>query len=264
MKILPLILTLIYITSCNLKTQRPSFADNISLSDTICLQEIEKAKQDIKENKLIYCHLWGFGGSSLRYENELDSLLSLYNIEYGDDIFSCISDKMEDNCYYRYMNEEVKYRYGENFVDSLKYIADSIYIFNHYNNFMSEVYTYETWDMYPIYPNDTQYTSNNHSGLQARFDSIIIYPNDYKYKENVVEDMASIKINIVVDEVGNAKVTDYEFSFWNKNSKSYSNKSAESLFPKVFIPLIEKTKWTPAKVNSYYVKGILSINLYLK
>ena len=47
MKILPLILTLIYITSCNLKTQRPSFADNISLSDTICLQEIEKAKQEL-------------------------------------------------------------------------------------------------------------------------------------------------------------------------------------------------------------------------
>lgn len=264
MKILLFILTSIFLNSCNIKTQRPSFADNISLSDTICLQEIEKAKQDVKDNKLTYCHLWGFGYSSLRYENELDSLLNTYNIKYADEIFSCIVDETEENCYYRYMNEEVRYRYGDNFIDSLKYIADSIYILNHYNDFISEIYTHVTWDMYPTYPNDTLYTSNNHSGLQARFDSIVIYPNDYIYKENTIEDMASITINMNIDEVGNAKITDYDFLFWNKNSKRYSNKTAEYLFPNIFIPLIEETQWTPARINSYSVKAYLSIHLYLK
>ncbi len=76
--------------------------------------------------------------------------------------------------------------------------------------------------------------------------------------------MASIKIDLIIDETGDAKITDYDFLFWNKNGKDYSNKTAESLFPQIFIPLIERTKWTPAKINSYYVKASLSINLYLR
>ena len=140
MKNILFILTLACLTSCNFKgqVQRKSFTDNISQSDTICLQEIAKAKKDINQHKLTYYHLWGLGGSSLRYEQELDSLLNLYGIRYSENVFSCLIGPTQENCYEMYMNEEVIYRYGSDFIDSLKYIADSIYIFKHYDEFIAE------------------------------------------------------------------------------------------------------------------------------
>ena len=77
--------------------------------------------------------------------------------------------------------------------------------------------------------------------------------------------MAMVKIYLDLDQQGNAKADIAEFIFWNpKTKKDDFNTDVYKPFEKIIIPLIEQTKWTPAKIKSFDVKSKSEIFIYFK
>jgi hypothetical protein len=260
MKIVETILILaILTTSCRQSDKKVSRFDSLPKSDTTCLKELEKAKKDFKKGKLIYCNYSQF--PRLRCEKEMTQLLEQYNIlfnnEYASDV---IIEGQTDGCYCDYMQEQIENQHGKKFIDSLLYIADSVYISNN----LDKIYDYVDWDKPPVFPGDKKLDPTNHSGLQTEFEKLVRYPNNYQYKTDS-NSMAMVKIYLDLDEFGNAKADIAEFIFWNfKTKKGDFNTETYKPFEKIILSLIEKTKWTPAKIKSFNIKSKSEIFIYLK
>lgn len=250
---------IIFTASCRQPDKKVSQFDNIPKSDTTCLKEHEKAKKDFNKGKLIYCNYTQF--PRVRCEKEMAQLLEKYNIpfknEYASDV---IIRGQTDGCYCDFMQEQIENQHGKKFIDSLLYIADSIYISKN----LDKTYDYSSWDKPPVFPGDKKLDPTNHSGLQTEFEKLALYPSNYEYKTDS-NSMAMVKIYLDLDEYGNAKADIAEFIFWNyKTKKDGFNTDVYKPFEKIIIPLLEQTKWTPAKIKSFDVKSKSEIFVYFK
>ena len=254
-----LVILMILISSCRQSNKTTFRFDNISKSDTTCLKELKIAKKDRKTGKLIYCNYtqWPL----LRCVKEMTLLLEKYNIQLVNEFASdVIIDGQTDGCYCDYMKEQIDNKYGKKFIDSLLYVADSVYISKN----LDKIYDYSGWDKPPLFPGDIKFDNANHSGLQKEFDKLISYPSNYKYRVDSIS-LADVNIYLEIDEYGKAKVGKCIFDFWNNKTKDEGyNKEIYQISKKIFIPLIEKTKWTPAKIKSFNIKSKSEIYIYFK
>jgi hypothetical protein len=240
--------------------------DKIHPNDKDCFEELRLAKKDISNSKLVYCNYVGsVGWHSLRAEKQMDSLLNKFKIEFQNENSPCVVEENKNyHCYCEYMQEKINEKYGEKFIDSLLFKADSIYILKHlektfYNGSLSG-----TWDKPALFPKDTHYDQTNHSGLQKAFEKNVKYPKEYIYKKGE-NSMAFLQIYLDIDEMGKAKITDYQFVFWNSITKKENyNEKYWNYFKNIAFPLIEKTTWIPAKIKNINVKSRNDIILYLK
>ena len=257
MKAITTILVLVTLTAFYRQLdQKASRFSNISKSDTTCLKELEEAKMDLKVGLLTYCNY------NLRCEKEMKLLLKKNLIYYRNNYVSDITvDGQTDGCYCDYMLEQIKKRHGEKFIDNLLYIADSIYISKNLDKF----YDYMSWDKPPVFPGDKELDPRNHSGLQSKFEKLVRYPTNYEYKATS-NSTAEAYIIFCLDEFGNANVASVEFIFWNPPPplKNNFNTNLTEPFEKIIRTLIEKTKWTPAKIKSFNIKSKNATIIYLK
>jgi hypothetical protein len=259
MKAIPSLLVLIIITfSCKQADNKKSRIEYIiPETDTACRKEIDKAKKDFKKGELVYCNFHVL----LRCESELTELLEHYDIKFENiNIRELYINGQTNNCYCDYMKEQIEDIHGPKFADSLLNIADSMYISKN----LDKTYEYDAWDKPPLFPGDTTLNPTDHSGLQQEFENRISYPANYKYKADK-KSMAMIKVNLFVDIHGNAKVSECQFVFWNnKTRKEDFNQEFYPEFKRILIPLIEQTKWKPAKIKSFNVSSKSQLFIYLK
>ncbi len=177
----------------------------------------------------------------------MTQLLEKYNIHFENEYASDVIIKGQtDGCYCDFMHEQIDIQNGKKFIDSLLYVADSVYISKN----LDKTYDYADWDKpVPMFPGDKTLDGANHSGLQTEFEKLVHYPDNYKYKSDT-NSMAMAKIYLELDEHGSAKADIAEFIFWNnKTKKNDFNTGVYKSFEKIIIQLIEMTKWTPAKLN---------------
>ena len=114
--------------------------DKIHPNDKECFKELRLAKNDIFNNKVVYCNYVGnVGWHSLRAEKQMDSLLNKFKMKYQNESSPCVVEENRNyHCYCDFMQEKINEKYGEKFIDSLLYIADDIYI----SKKLNEVYDY--------------------------------------------------------------------------------------------------------------------------
>ena len=100
----------------------------VTIIDTFCINQVKKAKKDIKKGKLIY-----FRPNYLEF-NKLSVLLLKYGIETKDFNFSCIRiGGFQPYCYQEEMHKEIQRKFGKKFIDSLTEIAKKEYIIENPN-----------------------------------------------------------------------------------------------------------------------------------
>lgn len=111
---------------------------DVTVIDTFCMNQTERAIRDIKNGKLIY-----FGFHPREFE-KLTKMLRQHGIEIkkftGTDVR--LGD-FEPYCYENEMTEEISRKFGENFIDSLFKIAQKEYIIENPN----EEYIYDGVDL---------------------------------------------------------------------------------------------------------------------
>src|ERR1043165_9868333 len=100
MRSLLLLIALTQMCSCGSSSKRP-LEDRVAKNDTACLKEIQKAKVDILEDRLFYCHNAGnIIFQQLRSQLEMDSLLSKFHIGFETTTSPCVIEEGKNyNCY---------------------------------------------------------------------------------------------------------------------------------------------------------------------
>ena len=233
--------------------------DNIPETDTTCLNARAKAKSDILLRKLAYCHDGAILYiSGLRGHTEMDSLLQLYNISsdvaYKDIVSDTPIKGQTQRCYCDFMRESIDKKFGNNFLDSLLKVADSLFLVNNIND------TLQVWDTKPNYPTsiDTVDLRDFSETLQEDINSVINYPHDYKPCPNT-QVHAYAYLFFIVDKLGNGNLKDIDFTFDIK-----SNKKFEKYFEKQIRKGHRKTGWTPATIRNQNVISEVMLIVYFK
>lgn len=251
------IILIVFFASCQMHNKKGSHFANIPLTDTTCLKGIAKAKENISKGDLSYCY---DAGSILyrpaRCEHEMDSLLKLYNIGYKNVTTSdVIIEGQTQGCYHDYMNEMISTKFGNKFIDSLFYTADSIYILKNLDN----LFEAHELDTEPRFPGDTaDENSNFNPGLQIEFNKRVSYPIGYvkKSKEN---QFAFANFTIEIDRFGKAKIKEFYFQFDNE-----ANYKFEKNLTKIFEPLIVNTTWVAATIKKQNVNSSIITFIYFE
>lgn len=83
--------------------------------DSICKLETKNAEKDIKQNKLTYFHYFGMV-VQYRSNEEMNKLLSKYNISIDSASYYCTVPGELQNCYAQKMRQEIDKRFGKNFI----------------------------------------------------------------------------------------------------------------------------------------------------
>lgn len=257
------IFIIVLLVSCN---KKKSVYITVNPKDTACIKELQIAEVDLKNNKIVYCNYTGSPGfHALRAEKQMDSLLKIKNIEFQNESSPCVIDeKLNYHCYCDLMQEKINEKFGNKFIDSLLFKADSIYILKHLNEIYYNGSLNGSWDKPALFPGDKYYDEMNHSGLQTEFERIVKYPKNYVYKTEE-NSMSDLSVNLIIDEKGKATIIDSYLNFWNsKTKKDNFNKEYCKYFKDIINSLIENTKWKPAQIKGINVKSKNHIIVYLK
>jgi hypothetical protein len=264
-RLFPALLILSVFCRCGVEWP-PSMEYSVHPTDTACKKEIARAKADIANAELVYCHYTGnIISHSLRAEKEMDSLLKLQGIGYKNESSPCvIQENRKYHCYCQYMEEQINRRYGEKFTDSLLEIADRLFVLHNPDLVFEKGSEAGSWDRPPVFPGDSVYNEMNHSGLQKEFDRLVEYPAGYRYTTGT-NSIAVLEFDLDIGRDGKAKITDSEFLFWNMDTKEEDyNTAYHDYLRSLAAGLIERATWTPAKIKSISVHSKCNINVYLK
>jgi len=129
-----LIIFLISLHSCTQNANlddRIDYVNNPKSTDTLCISEIQRAQEDIKNGKIVFTQKFGFGTSQLRYENELIDLCKENGLVFDVDLIECsVYEGQTRGCYGDYMDKMINEKFGIDFKDKLHKKADSLYLEN--------------------------------------------------------------------------------------------------------------------------------------
>ena len=99
--------------------------------DTTCIAEVNKAKKDIENGKIVFCSPVGFLFGMLRFEDELKEVVESYGLEFKIDLISdCVFKGQTQGCYGAYMTQYIENKFGKDFREKIYNEADSLYIVN--------------------------------------------------------------------------------------------------------------------------------------
>lgn len=264
--VLIIVLTiLIFIISCKTKRQKdskteyepiagvsiPMEKDEIKYWDSLCNAETKKARKDIKHNKLVYTHLFGMV-ETYRSNEEMDSLLSKYSISTNENGYYCTVPWTKQNCYGKEMENEIAERYGENFIDSLRQVAEKTYVYKHRN----DIFRFEECDMTSRYPGTDDYGEffdNYKRDFFAEFE----YPKDYRYKNEEYYSYSSVYFTLWKD----GKISDLEIesTFQNKENEKLGAEIEEQIEK-----FVRKVKWKPATALGTKVNSEMRLTIHYK
>lgn|GEM_PF-1520645 len=219
--------------------------------DSICKTEILKANKDIENNVLKYSYPLAIG-NNYKPKNEMDSLLSHYNISTDIAIYNCTDSGKFQNCYSSRMLQEIQQRYGEQFIDSLKNIADIQYIKNNIN----KVFYFHDCDTISRYPNAKSYRQHFENSKKDFFANVP-YPEGFQYKNE--EHYSYITANFILYKDGHINDIDIQVTFQNEANNKFISYYIDRLRD-----FILATKWISATSHGISVDSEVPLTILFK
>ncbi len=191
---------------------------------TLCELGRQEGLDDYKKGILHYIN-----GEPLRYESEMEDLLRQKGIKYSIDPFGHAYE-----CYDLVMDSLIKVKFGDDFVDKLKLVADSLF-FEKRKNGTFDYYEVDTWAL------------RKNSNYQLGGDFVINYLNEkltpkssFRFVSNTV-DRPYYLIEFTVDKDGETK---------NGEIKERNNTEKFKDAEEIILREITKIKdWTPATIK---------------
>ncbi len=208
----------------------------IKVIDTSCINEEKKAAADIKNGKVVYCF---FNGMTEMYRSnkEMKELLLEYNIQIDSALTSCIlpTRGFRRNCYISVMKKEIEKRYGKNFIDSIRALAEKKYVLTHPN----VIYRFEECDTLSRYPGANT-MKEFFSKPDMAFFKNFKYPKNYKSKKE--QSYSYTSAYFILRKDGGITDLEVEATFQNPENKKHTE-----YFEKAVKDFVQKVKWIPAK-----------------
>lgn len=220
----------------------------ITVIDTFCINQKQKAQNAIKKGELTYFYYMGMM-KVFRNNKEMKELLSKHNIKIDSTLTTCFAPAsgFEYYCYEEEMRKAIDEKYGTNFIDSLRLEADKIYVSKHLN----KIYEFEDCDTIARYPRAKTYREH-FNNYEEDYLKSFKYPVDYKYKNE--ESYSYTTADFILHKDGSVSNFETETIFQNPDNNKYRN-----LFNKRIIDFVKKTNWTPAKSAGFVVNSKMSV-----
>ncbi|HTJ53589.1 MAG TPA: hypothetical protein VL443_29245 [Cyclobacteriaceae bacterium] len=136
-----------------------AYVMNPNPTDSLCISDIERAKKEIKDGKIVFTQSAGFLFGNIRYEEELRKLCEEHGLVFDFDLIGCIVfEGQTQGCYGDYMDEIIKKKFGSKFKEQLHIHADSMFLLN--VNSKNKTVQYWDCDERPRLPNENKRTSD--------------------------------------------------------------------------------------------------------
>ncbi|MBB6371892.1 hypothetical protein [Chryseobacterium shigense] len=230
----------------------PMEEDERKYWDSLCNAEEKKAVQDIKNNNIFYTHVYGMV-EMYRSDHEIDSLLALYSIKPRESLYYCTVPVSKQNCYGKRMQEEIVRRHGENFIDSLRKVADISYVKKRKN----EIFSFEECDMNSRYAKSNDY-SEALDLVEKDFWKTTEYPDEFAFRKE--KDLySSMEANFILQKDGSISEPKVEIRFQNENNYQFSG-----YFIKKLKDFVKNSKWKPATSVGIPVNSEMNVLIFFK
>jgi hypothetical protein len=109
----------------------PKYLLNPPKSDTLCSNDIERAKRDINKYHKLFIQTICFGCRSKPFETEIEEVLKKQKIKkVVEDIVCVVFEGQTQGCYSGYISLKMKEQYGDNYFSKIEKEAESIFIKN--------------------------------------------------------------------------------------------------------------------------------------
>lgn len=153
----PSLLILILASGC--LQDKSAYVNHPRPTDSRCIYDIQRAKKDIQNGKIVFTQSYGFGSMGLRYEEELRQLCKTQGLVFDFDMISClVFAGQTQGCYGSYMDEVIFSKFGSGFKEALHRQADSLFLVNIIAQ--NKIIQYWDCDERPRLPNDIKETTD--------------------------------------------------------------------------------------------------------
>ncbi|RWX02222.1 energy transducer TonB [Flavobacterium cerinum] len=271
MKFIIILFSLFFLNSCNQKTELEKFDKNgkpivyseevymkmwfknrnpdVTVIDTFCINQKTKAVNDIKNGKLTYTLINGYGMYDYS-DKEMTELLLKKSIVLNSVLKPCMGPRKGFNwyCYAELMNSEIEKKFGEKFIDSLRNIADKQFIEKN----PGHVFSFHECDTTSRYSNAKSYEEYLTKPKDDFMNGL-----DYPGMNKVKKERVNTEVFFVIYRDG---------TIGNIKAKSDFSKAKNKIFAKYFeskaLDFVKKSKWKPAKYRGINVNSEMYLNLY--
>ena len=267
MKIIVPIIVLIFfsLTNCKIKNilqnkseyepiagvSIPMEKEEIKYWDSLCNTETKRAEIDIRKNKLVYTHLFGMV-ENYSSNLEMDSLLAKKFIATEVNGYFCTIPWEKQNCYGKKMENEIALRHGIKFIDSLRQVAENIYVSKHRNDILK----FEDCDMTSRYYGTDDY-SEFFDNYKKDFFKGFKYPEEFKYKGEKYYSYSNA--DFILHKDGSISNLEISSTFQNKKNEKFRKE-----IEKQIENFVRKAKWKPATARGTIVNSEMSLTFHYK
>jgi len=190
-----------------------------------------------------------------RSEKEMNLLLQKYNLN-NDSVFYSRTENEEPEYIIKKsvkLRERIDKKFGVNFIDSLRNIAEKQYVLNN----IDKVFEYEECDTVSRYTK-SKYYRNYYDYFDRDFWKVVKYPKDFKYRNE--KDLYSyLEAKFILHKDGKVSGIKTWISFKNMENDKYA-----TYFTKELIRFVEKSKWLPATSMGITVTSVCQITILFR
>ena len=217
--------------------------------DYTCLDDIQRAKEDISKGKIVFTTPCSLFDCTLRQEKYLKQLCSTYGMEHQYEMFSDIIEVgQRQGCYGAYMDLQIANKYGKQFKENLLRKADSLLVVHQ-----------DTIGAYLC--DELPFALDNVSKNEEVF---VVIPDLLKqeFKVNNKEHFDFVDVYFYIDRFGFA--SGYHLK---TNDPLYPNCHSSvpvELLEIAILRLMRIQQWKPGKIDGHKMNVKHSIRVYLK
>lgn len=225
----------------------------VKVIDTACITQEKRANRDLRNGNYTYTFLYGLGRYDISHK-EMAKLLLTYNIKADSILLPCMRppEGFRWHCYEDIMNAGIEERFGKNFIDSLRHVADSDYIKNHPERIFS-FYDCELTSRYAAAKTYEEFLEKP----EDDFTNSLTYAGYSKAQLRKLH--ANTEVDFVIYKDG---------TIGRIKTKIQQTQNFDAAFSKHFekqaIAFVKKSKWQPAKYHGIPVSSEMHLNLYNK
>ena len=223
--------------------------------DTACLQQIEWAKEEIKNGIFVLCihPLWPF-----RQETEFIKLLEETGIKYKDLGPPPDEVPVERNCYKETMDYYIRKQFGRGFIDSLMRVADTLMVRSNRSKFFEDYVCDERPHLYNLKRIDSE-------NITIEVD-LPIRKLRKEWKTNKGEDMFAVyspfmDIGFHIDTTG--VISDFHLNLFNPEL-AWNKKYEDKLFSLGVEKIKEKSSWVSGKILDIPVRTNNNVRVHFR
>ena len=229
------------------ENQLEKYIQKPTTTDSMCIKDIEKAKNDILKGRIVFCYPFGFGTFELRQEKQLRELCKRNGLIFEYELFSdVIIEGQTQGCYGAYMDNVIARKFGTDFKQNLLEQADSILLAT------NDTIVYYKCDKRPQIPGNDDYEPTLEAKVPEKLSKQLIADKEGH--------LPFMDIGFYIDKSGNA--SGYFLNYFMDADNKSNQKYKEELF-KIGVEQLKEIKhWETGKVKGQKVNTENNVRVY--